>query len=228
MDETIDLQDLFLILKKRSLLIIILAFLGMGIGGAITHYFMIPIYQTSTQLIVSRPNDETLITVSEISANIQLINTYNDILVSPAILNQVIDELNLATTSNVLRGKMTARNASNSQVITLTIQHESPTLARDIADKTAEIFSYDVRDIMNVDNVSILAPAQVPSSPVSPRLLVNLGIGFAGGITVAIFLAFLLMFLDKTVKTEQEVEKLLNIPVFGMIPLITQEDIKNK
>jgi capsular polysaccharide biosynthesis protein len=228
MEETIDLQELFQLLKKRLALIVILALVATVISGIFTNYFMTPIYQTTTQLVVSRSNNDNVITSAEISGSVQLINTFNVILVSPIILDQVIEELNLEETSDGLKEVMDVRNATNSQVMTLTVQYEDPILARDIADKTAEVFEREIPNIMNVDTVSILALAQIPSSPVSPRLLVNLGIGFLMGTMSGIFLSLLLEFLDKTVKTEQEVEKLINIPILGMVPIMTTNDIKAK
>ena len=224
MEETIDLQELLEILKKRSLMIIILALVALAVSGAFTHYLITPIYQASTQLVVSRSDVEHAVSSAEISGINQLMSTFNQIMVSPRILDQVIEELKLSYSSSGLRGRMVARNES--QVLILTVDHEDPIRAHDIANKTAEIFANDIPDIMNFDNVSILAPAMIPGSPVSPRLVINAGTGFLVGAMAGIFLAFLAEFLDKTVNTEQEVEKLTNLPVLGMIPSITPEDFK--
>jgi len=123
---------------------------------------------------------------------------------------------------------MDARNASNSLVITLTVRNGNPKLAYDIANKTAEIFERDLPDIFNFDNVSILAPALIPRNPVSPRLTINAGIGFLVGIMFGIFIVLLLEFLDKTIKTEHEIEDLVNLPVLGVIPSIKPKDFKIK
>ena len=223
-EETIDLQELFNILKKRLGLIIALALVAMIASGAYTHFFITPVYQTSTQLVVSRLHDDNPITQGEIAASIQLINTFNVILVSPAILDLVIEELNLEMSAGGLSSRMTASNAASSQVIALTVQHENPLYAYRIANTTADIFSNEITGIMNVDTVSILATAQLPTSPVSPNLTLNAAIGLVIGAMSGIFLVFLLEFMDKTVKTEQEVEQLIGLPVLGMIPVITAAD----
>ncbi|MCL2559248.1 MAG: Wzz/FepE/Etk N-terminal domain-containing protein [Turicibacter sp.] len=225
MEETIDLQELFQILKKRLMMIITFALTAAVFVGGFTFFFVTPIYQTSTQLVVS-PGNEGGVTHSDIQANIQLINTYNGILTSPAILHQVIDQLGLEMSAGGLASLMTAGNQTNSQIITLTVRHEDPVLAQRIAELTADIFINDVPDIMHVDNVSILAPAQIPSSPVSPRLTMNVAIGFVVGAMGGVFVAFLLEFLDKTVKTEHEVEQLTSLPVLGVISIMTVDDIR--
>ena len=228
MEDAIDLQELLLILKKRLRMIAVFAIIATIISGVFTHFFIIPIYQASTQLVVSRSDIEHTVTSAEISGINQLMNTFNQIMVSPRILDHVVEELNLNESSSSLRGRMESRNAVNSQVLILTVKHRDPVRAHDIANKTAEIFARDIPDIMNFDNVSILAPAQIPNNPVSPRLMMNAGIGFLIGTLTGIFVAFLMDFLDKTIKTEQEVEKLTSLPVLGMIPIMTPEDFRVK
>jgi len=227
--EKVDLQEFFQILKKRLVLIVVLAVVATTISGFFTHFFMTPIYQTSTQLaLVPGVTADMPLTHGEINANIQMINTLNEVIVSPMILAEVIESLDLGLSIGRLRSMMSAASRSNALIITLTVQNESPELARDIANVTAEIFYEEVVEHFNMNNVRILAPAQVPSNPVSPRLMMNLGLGFIIGTISGIFLTFLLEFLDKTVNTEQEVEKLINIPVLGMIPMITAEDVRLK
>ena len=54
MEETISLQDLFKTLKKRALLIIAAMILAVTIAGIVSYFFLTPIYQTSTQILVNQ------------------------------------------------------------------------------------------------------------------------------------------------------------------------------
>ena len=226
MEETIGAKELLKMLRKYMFLFILLGIVGAGISGAVTHFFVTPLYRTSTQLVVGRPNAEHGISSTEISGNIQLINTFNQIIVSPRILNQVIDTLGLEESAEQLKGRLDARNASNSQVMVLTVLYENPKLARDIANLTAEVFSEEIADIMNFDNVIVLAPALIPTSPVSPNITMNIVLGFTAGVMTGIMLAFLFVFLDQTVKTEDELVALTDLPVLGSIQIITAKDMK--
>lgn len=223
MEETINFKELLMVFKKRFVLIVV-TMLGLTlVSGVYTRVLITPMYQASTQLVVSTSNREGVVTQSEVSANIQLINTYTDILRSPFILDQVIESLDLDMDARRLRERMSAGNQTNSQVITLTVRHENPETAQEIADATAEKFYYELPGIMNIDHVSILARAQLPTSPVSPRLLINVAMGFMLGTILGVVLAFLLEFLDKTIANEEEVEKLINVPVLGTIATMTPE-----
>jgi len=227
MEETFGLQELLKIVKKYLFLFLLLGIIGGGGSGAVTHFFVTPLYQASTQLVVGRPNTEHGITSTEISGNIQLINTFNQIIVSPRILEQVIDTLGLEESAEQLKEHIDARNASNSQVMVLTVLHENPERAKDIANLTAEVFSEEIADIMNFDNVIVLAPALTPTSPVSPNIIMNVVLGFTGGVITGILLAFLFVFLDQTVKTEGELAALTALPILGSIQTIRKKDMKS-
>ena len=96
MEETISLKDLFATLKKRALLILTITVLAVLVSGVTSFFLLTPIYQSSTQLLVNQSKDEgTTYNTAEIQANLQFIETYNVIMKSPAILDKVIDELEL-------------------------------------------------------------------------------------------------------------------------------------
>ena len=87
MEETISLQDIFKTLKKRIGLIIGTTIGAMIIAAVISFFFLTPIYQASTQILVNQQQDQQQnLTTTEIQSNLQLINTYNVIIKSPAIL----------------------------------------------------------------------------------------------------------------------------------------------
>lgn len=226
MEETISLQDIFKVLKKRLWLIITLAILAVGISAAISFYVLTPIYQASTQILVNQKQTEqqNQIQTQDIQANLQLINTYSVIIKSPVVLDKVIEMLDLDMSANTLSGKITVSNANNSQVVNISVQDEKPYMAVDIANTVAEVFQEEVQDLMNVDNVNILSKAELPKNPapVKPNKMLNIAIALVIGIMLGVGLAFLLEYLDTTVKTEKDVEELLELPILGFVSKITE------
>lgn len=75
-----------------------------------------------------------------------------------------------------------------------------------------------INEQMHSGNLEVVDEAIVPSNPVKPRVKLNLAIGGVLGLFIGMGLAFLLEFVDNTVKTKEEVEALLEIPVIGQIP----------
>ncbi len=225
MEETISLKELLQTLKKRLALILAITLTAVIISGVVSFFFLTPIYQASTQILVNQKNeDQAMYNQAELNANLQLINTYNVIIKSPAILELVAEELKLNMTAGQLNSKITVATQDNSQVVNITVQDEDPQLAADIANTTANVFSKEIIEIMNVNNVSILAKATVADgqSPVKPQPLLNVAIALVVGLMAGVGLAFLLEFLDNTVKTEQDIEKSLELPVLGVISEIPE------
>ncbi|EFV78278.1 Wzz/FepE/Etk N-terminal domain-containing protein [Cytobacillus pseudoceanisediminis] len=223
MEETISLKELLHTLKKRMFLILSITCTAVLLSTVFSLFFLTPIYQSSTQLLVNQAkSDQPVFNPSEIQTNLQLINTYNVIIKSPAILDLVRQELDLDLTADQLDSKITVASEKESQVIAITVQDPDPYTAADIANTTAKVFQNEIVNIMNVDNVSVLAKASVKEnvSPVKPNTILNAVIAFIVGITVSIGLAFLLEYLDNTIKNEQDVEQSLEAPLLGVISVI--------
>ncbi|CAH0346452.1 Wzz/FepE/Etk N-terminal domain-containing protein [Bacillus sp. CECT 9360] len=223
MEETISLKELFGTLKKRLSLIIIITLLATLASGIISYFFLTPIYQASTQILVNQSkNEQSIYNNNEVQTNLQLVNTYNVIIKSPAILDLVNKELDLGMTTEQLNGKITVQSEQDSQVINLTVQDTDPQKAADIANATADVFQKEIVKIMNVDNVKVIAKATMADnqSPVKPNPLLNIAIALVVGLMAGIGLSFLLEYLDNTIKTEQDIEKQLELPVLGVITKI--------
>ncbi|WP_404469092.1 YveK family protein [Sutcliffiella horikoshii] len=229
MEETISLKELFHTIKKRLWLIVLITVILTTISGLVSYFVLTPVYQSSTQLLVNQEKtDQTAYNTGDIQANIQLINTYNVIIKSAAILDLVSEELNGEYNASELNNMITVGSVQNSQVLTLTVENTDPVMAAQVANTTAKVFQEQVVSIMNVDNVNILASAQVGEnpSPVKPQPVLNMAIAFVVGLMAGVGLAFLLEFLDNTVKTEQDIEKLLGLPVLGTVVMIEEKDIE--
>lgn len=228
MEETISLQDLFATLKKRLGLIVILTILAVIIAGVVSYTLMTPIYQTSTQILVNQEKtDASQLTNQNIQTDLQLINTYSVIIKSPAILDEVSQQLDLGLSVESLISKITVSNAENSQVVNIAVQDPDPAIAVDIANTTADVFQEKIYELMNVDNVSILSPAVLKDnpSPVAPNPMLNMAIAGVIGLMLGVGIAFLLEYLDTSIKSSQDIEDVLDIPVLGFVSPIQEETI---
>ncbi|HHP5631572.1 chain length determinant protein [Bacillus sp. UMTAT18] len=226
MEETISLKELFHILKKRLAMIFSITFGVAIVSAIISYFFMTPIYQSSTQLLVNQKKQQgAAFQAGEIQTNIQLTNTYKVIIKSPVILEQVKKALNLNVSIQDLNNKVDVINSKDSQVIAITVQDKSPQMARDIANTTAEVFKEEIAKIMTVDNVTILSKAEVMEheGPVKPVPALNIVIAAIIGLLLSIGLIFILEFLDNTVKKEEDVENLLGLPVLGIVARMDEE-----
>ncbi|MCT4478548.1 Wzz/FepE/Etk N-terminal domain-containing protein [Peribacillus frigoritolerans] len=224
MEETISIKDIFKTLKKRWKLIILLTLIAALISGTISYFLLTPVYESSTQILVNQKQSENQLDSTQIRSNIDMINTYSVIIKSPAILEKVIDKLELDQSVDQLSQKITINSQQNSQVFSLTVQDSNPSKAVEIANTVSQTFQKEIKDIMNVDNVSVLAKAEIKENPtpVKPDPLMNIAIAVVVGLMAGIGLAFLLEYMDNTIKDEEDIERLLELPILGSIQKITQ------
>lgn len=224
MEETISIKDIFKTLKKRWKLIMLLTLIAALISGSISYFLLTPVYESSTQILVNQKQSENQLDSTQIRSNIDMINTYSVIIKSPAILEKVIDELELEQSVEQLSEKITINSQENSQVFSLTVQDSNPSKAVEIANTVSETFQKEIKDIMNVDNVSVLAKAEIKEnpSPVKPNPVLNIAIAVVVGLMAGVGLAFLLEYMDNTIKDEEDIERLLELPILGSIQKITQ------
>lgn len=223
MEETITIQDIVKMMKKRWKLIFLMTLLIGTIGSLFTFYVLTPKYQASSQILVNQKNTE--IDSNQYQNNVDLINTYSVIIKSPVILGKVIENLNLNQSVNELNRKITVSSQENSLVFSLTVEDINSKRAVDIVNEISETFQREISGIMNVDNVSILARAAAENNPtpIFPNNTFNIIVAVIVGLLAGIVISLLLEFLDNTLKDANDIESILDLPVLGSIQKLPQK-----
>lgn len=228
-EETIDLRELLVILKKRFWLIFLITLIVTLASSIISFYFITPQYEAKTELLVSKKEsaEDGIITQAQIDTNRKLMETYSVIIKTPRILKPVAREVGMAGKEKKLANMISVASVKESQVMSVTVIHENPKKAVEIANTIATTFKKEIVNIMNVDNVQILAEAEYDStaSPIKPNKMLNIVIAFVVGLMLSIGLVFFLEYIDNTIKTEQDVDRKLGLPVLGSISLMKEKDL---
>lgn len=227
MEEEISLVELFAILKKRVGLIINFILIGVLIAAIYTFFIATPQYSSTTDLLVNRSQAEqqNMIERAEIDTSLQLINTYSDIITRPVILDHVIEELDMNISSGALSEKITIGNENNSQMFSITVTEENPYDAATIANTTAAVFQEQMPELLNVDNVAILSTAVPNTNQVSPNNTLNISIGLIFGGMIGVGFAFLIEFMDNTVKDERFIMEEIGWTNLGRISEMSPEEL---
>ncbi|MBL0377865.1 MULTISPECIES: YveK family protein [unclassified Staphylococcus] len=217
MESTLDLTKILRILKNNLKLLIILPLICLLISAIVTLFFLDEEYQATTQVLVNQKESDSQMMAQEVQSNIQLVNTYSEIVKSPRILDKVSKELNRKYSTSELSSMLTVTNQAESQLLNIDVVSKSGKDSEKVANKLAEVFSDEVPDIMNVDNVSILSTADDTTKQVAPKTMINLVMGIVIGLIIALIIIFIKEIFDKRIKSETDVENELEIPVLGSI-----------
>ncbi|MFH4931107.1 YveK family protein [Staphylococcus cohnii] len=217
MESTLDLTKILRILKNNLKLLIILPLICLLISAIITMFFLDEEFQSSTQVLVNQKESDSEMMAQEVQSNIQLVNTYSEIVKSPRILDKASKELDRKYSTSELSSMIAVTNQAESQLLNIDVVSKSGKDSEVVANKIAEVFSDEVPDIMNVDNVSILSTADDTTKQVAPKTMINLVMGIVIGLIIALIIIFIKEIFDKRIKSETDVENELEIPVLGSI-----------
>jgi capsular polysaccharide biosynthesis protein len=226
MEQTTNIRDLFLLLRKRLWIVLLITLIATSASVAVSIWVMEPIYQANTTLYVGKKtNTEGVLSYQDVQMGGQLVKDYRELAKSRLVAGIVINELRLENTSTSQIADMLGVNLKNeTRIIEITAQSTDPEFARNVANKVADVFKRKAIELIDVDNVQVIDIAQIPTSPIKPNKEMNIAIGFLLGLMLSLGLVFLLEFLDNTLKTPDDIEKHLGLPVIGTVPKF--EDIK--
>ncbi|WP_460947153.1 tyrosine-protein kinase domain-containing protein [Okibacterium endophyticum] len=236
-----ELRDYIRILRKSWILIVLLTLVGVG-AAATFSLLQTPQYSATSKVFVSTSGGQS---VSELQQGntftVQRVKTYSDLVSTPIVLLPVIADLDLNMQAEKLGEKVTASAPLDTTVIEISASDKDPVLASEIANAVAESLAAVVETIETPDTDEATSPvkltlvqiADVPSSPVSPRVALNLALGALVGLALGVGVAVLRETLDNRIRNERDVELITSAPIIGGIafdpkaqqrPLIVQAD----
>lgn len=225
--EELELRDLFMIIRKRLWLIIALMTVMLALSIFLSKYVSVPQYETFTTLMLGKPENNlsagTQYNYQEIVTNQMLIGTYSEIAKSKSVMGKVNDKLGGMYSYEELKSKIAINLVNETELIKINVVDENPVLAAKIANVMAEVFTLEITKIMRIDNMHIIDIAEVPQAPFSPRPMRAAVIFTFFGALLGVFISFLIEVLDRTIKTPDDVDRYLDIPVLGMIAMIKEK-----
>lgn len=234
--EEIDLKELFEIFwhKKAQIILIILIFMVLGVIYSVG--FVTPMYSSSTTLVLagtSSSADENqvseTITTADLTINSKLVATYSELVKSNNILGQVISNLGINIDAEELRQNVEVTSVEDTELIEITVSDQNPEYAARIANEIASVFEERIaKEIYNINNVHIVDEAVVETEPSNVNHAKDIVIFAFIGVVVAVMYVLIANMLDTTVKTQEDIEKSIKIPVLASIPLYDMDMEKLK
>ena len=220
--EEINLKELFDYFIDKIKYIIIATLVCCLIGGIYTKFLTIPMYKSSTTVILGSNQEGTGITQSDISINNNLVSTYAEIIKSRRVLEQVQKELNESYTYKELASEISVSSINNTQIIKITVEDNNALNAKIIANLVAKVFTVEVPELYNLDNVHILDVAIEEDEPYNINVAKSSVIGGLLGLVLSSGIFFVIYYFDRTAKSVEQVEEVLQMPILGSV-----EETKN-
>ena len=210
------LFELFALLRKRWKFIILLPLLA-GIITAVGAHFLPDEYTASTTMYVL-PKNETedmatsSVTQSDLNFASMLSNDVSTILKSSRVRKDVAEELGLGSLGGY---SINVTAGTSSRVLTLTVTGHDPEMTARVANALVADTSEVAVEVMQIQAVNVIDPAEAPGGPSGPRRSRYVAVGIMAGLFAAICLVIIEDMLDTRVRSGEDVEEIVGVPVIG-------------
>ncbi|MGO2748737.1 MAG: polysaccharide biosynthesis tyrosine autokinase [Pseudoclavibacter sp.] len=241
-----ELRDYLRILHKNWIIILICTLAGVA-GGAGVSLLQTPKYSATAELYVSvRSSDGTEAQALNQGTTFarQAVQSYTTVVNKEIVTSRVIDEMGLDLSPAELAAKIKASNQVNTVVIEVTVVDEDPQMAANLANSVSSNFISVIVDELekpegsapSLVKIEPVQSASVPSTPISPRVPINVLVGAALGLLLGLGIAFLRQVIDTRVRSTHDIEQITDRPIIGTItfdpdaakrPLIVHEEPKS-
>ena len=216
--EEIDLLELFRAVLKYIKLIIVLCIV-FGLGGFLgTKFLITPTYTASTSIYLTPQISESgSLDYNSQMANSKLVTNAVNLLTQNNIMSEVAKDVGMENAASVKKC-ITVTNEANTEIITITATTTDPKLSKDIANGTVSTFTKTMQKNLNVRNIEVVDRAKLSYVPSGPNIKKNTMLAAMVGFVLGCGYAVLKFLFDNRLRTKEEAEKYLGIPVFCEIP----------
>ena len=221
MDE-INLGEMFAYFKAKLHILLIIFALIFGLGSFYVFFMQKPKYEATATVIVSSDKSNANLP-GEVATNKNLIDTYTQVVKSHRVLDKVKNDINIEKSYDEMLKMIEVSAIKGTEIINITTTDRDAEFATKMTNKIADHFVKEIAKIYNDRNINVLDSAVAPTEPANIKIVRQEIIAFAAGLIVSVSILFLVLYFDRSVKTSEQVESQLHLPVIGKIHMIDAE-----
>lgn len=217
----ITLKEIFSILKKGLIFIVITSVVFAACAFCYSKFFMKKTYTSTVKLYV-----ETSETVggnannyySNLNYAVALVNTYKEMLQTNKFYSQLSENLNNKYSATELSEMIEFSSLNETEVFEAVINADSPTAAKEIADGVAVVAPKMINDVKETATLKIVDDATLPTEPSAPNVLNITIMAFLAGLIISVIITIIRKVFDVKVSYNDEMTSLCGVPVLAAIP----------
>ncbi len=225
----IDLLEIIHILFRKFWIILCVGFFVAVICFMISRFILTPTYESTTKIYILNKSENTTVTYSDVQMGTQLTKDYAELINSRYVLENVIDQLSLTDMEyEDLLEQVSVHTPTDTRIVSITVEHTDPVLAMDIADCIREVAGEHIQNVMDIDAVNVVEPANMPTEKAGPSVMKWTFFGGLAGVFLISAIIIVLYLLDDTIKCSEDAEKYLGLSTLALIPVAVDEETVKK
>ena len=220
--QTITFKDIWELFLQRLIIILLVTVLTVAIVYVYNRATYRPMYQSTATLYIAGEDayshSSSADAYNNYALTLKVVSDCNYLLASRSVVDQVIQEMDLNMTFNVLQSRIATNNPTNTRILEVTVEAETPKLAKQIVDRLCEIGEDKINDAMGANHVKLYEYGTLsgfPCNKIPGATYLIIG-ATAAILTFALFL--LIFLLDDRLRSAEQIEQVLGLSVLGDIP----------
>ncbi len=212
----INFSVLFDSLIRRFWLILLSAVIAAGAAYTYVAFFVNPLYSSTATLYIG--NREGTSSYSDVTMYETLAKDFEVIIKKRAVLDEVVNKLDLKMSAGALRNALSVTNLSNTRILDITVLNPDPALSKNIVDTICTVASEKIVDIVHVDYVEIVDYGSLSSSPANINIMRSMILAGLAGALICAFIITVRTLMDDKIKNPDDVEFYLELSVLATTP----------
>ena len=214
----IDLRDIFYVLKKRFLIILLTAMVFAAGAGVYSFFIANPVYESTSKLYILTQST-SITSLADIQAGSSLALDYVEMIQSRAVVEEVIDNLDMDMEYEEMLGMLTVTNPADTRILNISIQNTDAALTTEVANEFSNVAKMQISKVMDTDEPSVFETAHLPDEPIKPEKTKNIAIAFLLGAFLSALVVIVLYILNDSIKDQDDIERYLDLNTLAAIPL---------
>ena len=214
-----DIWELFL---QRLVIVLLVTALSVAVFYVYNRITYTPMYQSTATLYIagddSFEGNTSADAYNTYSLALKVVNDCDYLLSSRSVLDQVIQDAQINTSYGVLQSRISTDNPTNTRILEVTIEAESPQLAQQIVGRLCEVGVEKINEVMGANYVRLYeygTQSAVPCNGTPKLTYVIVGVVAA---VLTFGMCLLLFLLDDRIRSADHIEQILGLTVLGDIP----------
>jgi polysaccharide biosynthesis transport protein len=223
-------EQVFSVLWHRRWLFLAATALCLAVVVAVTLLLPKRYDATATLYVGERDTAGRAVTV-DTGIGEQLARTYTTLAAQPSVADAVVRSLPRPMTREALLDRMTFAPVERTQLLQITAGDDSPTGARDLANRYAQTFidrvDANFRRSAAPTRISVTEPAVAPDAAASPNVPLYIGFGAVLALLLGAGAVLLRDRLDDRLRVSPDDLEVLGQPVIARIPVFAERDVSS-
>ena len=219
--KSLDLVKLARVVLRKWILVALVGLISVIIGFVYSNFFITPLYSSSSIMLVDFRNSvHEDLSSEQINVAEQFVPTVAFIVKTKDVLQTVKEELDLKESTSSLASRIQVQTMDDTFLIRITVRHPNPKAAYSIVKAVSKASTEYINQKITSGYITEIESPSVSSKPVSPNVLRYTRIAGHLGVFVSVFAIVIFSLFDNKVKSIEELQETVDLPILGVVPAL--------